>query len=583
MAEPAKEEPRGLSERIENYRKEVQYLVSQGGEQPQFEFKRTASLSRDNLNDRLDFIRFLQGLANADTTGDRCIVVGADPREKKFYPVPDAAAEFDTAKLSQVLSAYLDPLPRFEVFHVATDEGDPFVLIVLNAKQPRPIVVIKQGHTETGKARLEVGEVWVKKNTDLVRARRADLDSMYSVRIEEEAEDRARKRLKHLRELSTTPHPPQPSVRVPAFSLLVGPRNELRLFAEELIATGDLRRFTMLLELARGPLIDGWDNLGARGSGLPADISQFRSNLADFFRDELLPSIQSVVELGLLAIKYEADKSWLSAVIDVLVDAFDASRDLNWLKSPYVTQQPGSLPWWRPAFEVYAGLRTAAIYAVSRKRLWFLGSILPRMVTPISTDDHMRSKEPIIFWPIVVSFDAGELSQGRAPFLWKERIAATWGGYFGPTTKFLESSAQLELLLEFNSYLGNNTLGDPKLQRWLDANPENTSFHYYPDLYSQDLRATVPMAERIYDILSSPDPRFPPYLAVDVRVFDRLFQDTQPYRRLEIYAGFLCHLKNWQASTMLQQRRFPFMFAWEGRLQEIVKEYTERQKPGKTT
>ena len=37
------------------HRKEVQY--QQGGEQPQYEFKRAVSLGRENLDDRLDFVK----------------------------------------------------------------------------------------------------------------------------------------------------------------------------------------------------------------------------------------------------------------------------------------------------------------------------------------------------------------------------------------------------------------------------------------------------------------------------------------------------------------------------------------------
>jgi hypothetical protein len=161
----------------------------------------------------------------------------------------------------------------------------------------------------------------------------------------------------------------------------------------------------------------------------------------------------------------------------------------------------------------------------------------------------------------------------------EKRIGAAWGKYFGSLAKFAASSAQLEFLLEFNSYFGTNTLKDPKLQQWLPLNIENTSFDYFPDLYNQDLQAAVPMAERIYDILSSPNPLFPVYLAVDVRIFARVFADTQPGQRLALYAGFLHHLKKWQEETMFRNfRRFPFMYTWQGRLGEIVAECENKQR-----
>ena len=76
-----KNEPQRLSQRIEQHRQEVQFLVKQGGEQPQYEFKRTVALGRENLDNRLDFIKLAQAVANADIPAEGCIVIGADPKE----------------------------------------------------------------------------------------------------------------------------------------------------------------------------------------------------------------------------------------------------------------------------------------------------------------------------------------------------------------------------------------------------------------------------------------------------------------------------------------------------------------------
>lgn len=139
-----------LSDRIENHRKEVQYLIKQGGEQPQYEFKRALSLERENLDDRLDFVKLMQAVANAEIATERCIVIGADPKEKKFLAVTNKQ-EFDPANISKILSLYLDPLPKFETFNLTTDDNEPIVLIALNADQSRPIT----GVTEWGNSGLQ--------------------------------------------------------------------------------------------------------------------------------------------------------------------------------------------------------------------------------------------------------------------------------------------------------------------------------------------------------------------------------------------------------------------------------------------
>jgi hypothetical protein len=116
-------------------------------------------LKRESLEERFSFIKLLQGLANAEIDGERCVVIGADPKQKKFFPVTNLE-EFDAAKISQVLASYVEPLPLFNVFSITTEDEQPFVLIVLDANQPRPIFITKEGHLDDGKERLQIGEVW---------------------------------------------------------------------------------------------------------------------------------------------------------------------------------------------------------------------------------------------------------------------------------------------------------------------------------------------------------------------------------------------------------------------------------------
>jgi hypothetical protein len=357
----------------------------------------------------------------------------------------------------------------------------------------------------------------------------------------------------------------------------VGPKNDLRSFAEEQIAAGDLRKLRMLVEMARDSLIDGWDNLNVRGGTAPTDFSQFAREIEDFFRDQFLPSLQSIVELAAIGIKYEAD-AWLSPLIEVLADAFEASRGLNWLKSPGLLQQQERLKWWQPGFEVYVAIRTIAVYAVARKRRSYLVDILPRCVTPISIDDRSANRVPILFWPFLgVDFGSGEFDQGRASYYWKARVASSWGKLFGTPAKFLGASSQLEFLLELNSYFGINSLQSPQLEQFISESLPDIGFRYLADLYSQDLQATVPMAEVLYDVFSNNQP-FPRHLAVNTQLFDRVLGNMQAAQRLQIYAGFLFHLKQWQSEYMLQGlRRHPYFYNWQGRLERIVLEYRERQ------
>ena len=287
--------PPALSERLQKCLVEIQTLVRQGVEHPRFEFKRTASIAREDLEDRLDFIKFLQGVANSETSEERYVVIGADSNEKQFYAVENAA-EFDLARVLPVLAKYLDPVPNIEVFNnLQMEDGKPLVVFIFDAVQPRPIMVKTEGKKADGKTRLQVGDIWIKKGTALQLISRADLDLMYRQRMEEEAEDRARKRFKHFAEISGSSQFSGPiPTRLPVRELLVGPSPDFRRFVEELLAANDQARFSMLIELIRESLVEGWIKHNIR-QPFPQDLQEYATTLSDFFRDEFLPSTQALV------------------------------------------------------------------------------------------------------------------------------------------------------------------------------------------------------------------------------------------------------------------------------------------------
>ena len=54
-----------LAERFDRHRVALQQVVERGIEHPSYELKRAATISKENLADRLDFVKLIQGLANA--------------------------------------------------------------------------------------------------------------------------------------------------------------------------------------------------------------------------------------------------------------------------------------------------------------------------------------------------------------------------------------------------------------------------------------------------------------------------------------------------------------------------------------
>src|SRR6202035_3587009 len=67
-----------LSDRFDTFAQMVEGIVLRGIEHPACELKRTVTLSKDDLTDRLDFVRLIQGLANSHAGTECLVVIGAD-------------------------------------------------------------------------------------------------------------------------------------------------------------------------------------------------------------------------------------------------------------------------------------------------------------------------------------------------------------------------------------------------------------------------------------------------------------------------------------------------------------------------
>jgi len=99
---PASNDPAALPQRFDEYARTVEGIVLRGIEHPSCELKRTLSLDRGELGDRLDFIKLMQGLANSHSDNECLIIIGADQKESRFFKVENAD-DFDPARFSQSL------------------------------------------------------------------------------------------------------------------------------------------------------------------------------------------------------------------------------------------------------------------------------------------------------------------------------------------------------------------------------------------------------------------------------------------------------------------------------------------------
>jgi hypothetical protein len=558
-----------LAERFDRYRVAVQQVVERGIEHPSYELKRAVTISKDNLADRLDFVKLIQGLANAHIAEERFIVIGADQKEHKFYNVGNVN-EFDPATLSQIIAKYLDPPPRLEVFNnIRADGGESYVLIVVGPDQPRPIIAITEGKSDK-RVHFSVGNIWIKKDTSLQFATRADFDQMYEMyikqRVDEEAETRARRRFEHFREQFGSSLVLAPAAAsVPSSDLIVGDRGRLTKFAEATISAGNSTNFKMFIEMTRERLVEKWNPIESLGT---LDVAAWNKKRTEIYQDEFVPALDSMLDLGLQVVKYDASSEWFSIVINQLREAFEACRRVDRQTANIVSAKPGIPSFARPAYDVYVAIRALATYAVMRERFRFLKEILPHYTLFVTPDGWSQVSVPLLFWPFSGVTGFPDMRQGgRNKSFWDAHIHSAWGQFFGSEDKFLSAASQLEFILEFNSYIfeGVNIPQVKKLQESLG----NTYFAYLPDFWTSPLDPILPMAERFYDAFNRSDD-FPQELAVEKKAMDLIFKGKTAQERLLFLGCFLANLRSWQAKVMMEQNRFPFMFEWQGRLKAIV-------------
>lgn len=569
-----------LSKRIERYQAEIEKLVKQGTEHPNYEFKRQVSISQNDLADKLDFVKQIQGTANSLIDGERFLVIGADQREKKFYPVTNVR-EFDPANLGQIVGKYLDPQPQFEIFNsLQTPQGEPYVLIVIPQAQPRPILIKTEGQTNK-KTHFRLGDIWIKRNTGLQPASRMDLQSMFAEelkrRVDEESESRARRRFQHFREeLGSGPLSATTNARIaPAPELLVGPRAVLRRFVEEAIATDDLVRLRMMIEIARESLVDGLDAREVNSEIAPSDPPVWHSETTQFFVDQFFPALDGLVEIGLLLIKYgQPPISLLTPLVDLLQETFENSRPMWRLHNQLLQSTDSSLTFWKPAYRTWVGLRVLATYAVHRQRYTYLSVLLHRYLRMFTLDNQSKVEHPALFWPFSGIGKFPDMNAGRNTALWNDHVRAAWGSYFATLDRFHHAAMQLEFVLEFNSYLFEGDLQDPKISKIRAITDK--SFAHIPDFWNSHLEEITPIATFFYDQFEQKG--LPPDLSIN-ETAAAFFNEKQGHERIVFLGGFLDYLKRWQAEVMMQNRRFPYMGDWTGKLKAAVDAYKQTKKP----
>lgn len=551
-AQPSADQPSSTPASVENLRREIQQLVSQGIESSRFELTRQCSLASGDRKSQTNFAKTIQGMANAYPAEERVYVVGADQKEKKFYPLGNEG-EFDPANLHQILEKYLEPPPNFEAYTLPTDNGIKFAAIAVTPDQRRPIVAKTSVQDADGKTQLlQQGDVWVKKQTGLYRASHEDLEKMYETRIETEAERRAQQRFADMRDGLEARLRLQlsPERRIPSEDLVFGPDAEYQAYIEQLLANQDALRFQMLMTNLRDILVEKWHLVNAYDPEAAFKVLQFDAKVGAHMQNTFYPGSRRLVYAGLLLIKHGLNVDWFERVADLLIETFGVCGKLVALAPPGAGAPAGQTTRGTAALEVLLGARALSTYAVRRERYGYLSALMKnRWVRPVSSRD-MQKCEPFLFWPLRMNV----VGNDRIAYTWQQVVHPYWlVEFFGSEESFLDAACKLEFILHLNSYLATEV---PEAKQWVSQYRPGTDFSYWymSDLWRYPLEPIVPLAQKIYAGLA--DGTDAPLL-LDFSVEHAVFQKAFSSSPQEVFVRYLKELLRWQTQAASSCGRFP--------------------------
>jgi hypothetical protein len=508
--------------RIENLRREILRLVSVGVESPEFELTRKCSLASGDNKSQTDFAKTVQGVANAYPPRERVYVIGADHKGKKFFPLENVQ-EFDSANVRQILDKYLDPIPVFESLVMETEDGIQFAAIIVSAEQVRPIIA-KVQIGDDKKQFLQIGEIWIKKHTGLVRATRDDLETIYETRIEAESERRAERRFADTRNVLEANFRMQfsPERKIPSSDLIFGPATEYKAYIELLLANQDWLRFHMLLTITRDLLIDSWHSIDGFGDQSSFSLTS-ETKVAHHLQSTFLPSLRRLAFTGLLLIKFNMYTEWFKHVANLLIEAFDTSRRLQGLPPASLGIPEGWVTRETVALETLMSGRLLATYILRMGQYQYLPELLRRCVVPVASS-ATRVLEPFLFWPIRANVPGYD----RIAYLWHQGVKPYWLDFFGSETSYLEAASRLEFILHLNSYLATE---NPEGSLWVGQYRPHVRFDYWytSDLWRYRFTPVVPLVVQIYEnVQSGPNAAFLLDLSIEHTVFQKAFQPFEP-------------------------------------------------------
>jgi hypothetical protein len=579
--------PAALSDRVERYRKEVEKVVREIGEHPQYEMKRSCSLS--TLAEKLEFVKDVQSIATSQIETEKFLIIGADEKVKAFVPVTNAE-EFDDARITQILDKYLSPIPVFQVFQLQSSEGHTYVLVVI-PKQPRRRILAKSTIDDPKdlKPRILIreGDLWTKGTSTGKRlATVEDWDAIYGDVIAAKADEMARAMTAHSIEIAVAREKLRPYEGALLPSVFTD--NDFQALMEDICSTNDESRFKVLLERLRDDTVEGWHGIGAYEDlfseltfgDAQLSLPDAKQKVHDHIKTVFRPATRWLTLAGIYTIKNSGSVAFLDRVVDLLKEIFDTAHKL---RVPRALTPAGHrsqsledhYSHTVPALESSISLHLIGAYIAKRNRFEYLRSVFRADVYGTSWQGQRWDKRLLAFWPLLDVWYGEPEALGR--FGERLKLCAarvgtdlTYAKLFGSESAAIEALCQYEFCLELNSFLAFPKLS-PDTGAYIEESQPNTNFTFRTDLIAFPLAPVSGLAAALHAEIKRAKPNLLKAILFDPALAGVM---TKPGAE-KVFGAFLDSLSKQQAELWMRQHHFPPDPAWPFDLEEELKRLRE--------
>ncbi len=220
------------------------------------------------------------------------------------------------------MKKYLNPVPDFEVFQLASTDGHPFVVFMIpKQKQRRILAKVSSDVCETANlsCSLEKATCGPKARPPESEWRNLRIGMRSTKKLSNAKRSKGQRETAHSLDLALA----REKIRVSAGSVALPSYftdDEFQALMEDLCANQNQAKFNLLLERLRDELIEAWEKVGAYDHGAPTLPDKVKDHIKNIFR----PNMHWLTLAGLYVVKNSGPPRFLEAVIALLRELFES-------------------------------------------------------------------------------------------------------------------------------------------------------------------------------------------------------------------------------------------------------------------